>query len=356
MTHDEIFSFSAPLPTQPLEEPFVFSVIGAAHGHIYGMCRGLIEQGARLKAVYDQDPAVAAGFARDFPEVEIASAEDSIYDDPEIRLIVCAAVPVRRAEVGVRAMMAGKDFFVDKAPMITLEQVGLIRKTCSETGQKCFIFYGESIANESTVFSLDLIRRGVIGDVFHINGTAPHRLNALTRPDWFFRRSCTGGILTDLVCHQLHQFLEFADANTAAVDFSRVANYNHPQFPELDDFGDLDCTASNGITGHLQVDWFTPDGLRSWGDSRMVIQGTKGTIELRKNCDIARDSRGSNVYVVTEDGEFYENVTGKVSMPFFPNLIRDCINRTETAMNPQRALHAIELSIRAQTAALQRKG
>ena len=88
----------------------------------------------------------------------------------------------------------------------------------------------------------------------------------------------------------------------------------------------------------------------------MVIHGTKGTIELRKNCDIARDCRSSNVYVVTEEGEFYENVSGKVPVTYYSNLISDCLYRTDTAMNPERALTAIEIAIRAQMNALSRKG
>lgn len=355
MTHEEIFAYPAFRPSKPLTEPFGFAVIGAAHGHIYEMCNKLIREGAELKYLYDRDPLVLADLAKRYPQAQVCE-ENEILDKQDIRLIASAAVPARRADIGIRAMRAGKDYFVDKAPMTTLEQVAEVRRVCAETGRKCFVFYGESVSNESTVFALNLVRRGIIGDVFHVTGSAPHRLNLPSRPEWFFHRENTGGILIDLVCHQIHQYLEFADEDFARVDLGRVANHRHPQFPGFDDFGDADCTTPKGITGHFHVDWFTPDGLSTWGDSRMVIQGTKGTIELRKNCDIARDCRGSNVYVITEEGEFYENVTGKVPMHYFSNLISDCLNRTDTAMNPERAFAAIEIAIRAQMNALSRKG
>ena len=35
---------------------FSFAVVSLEHGHIYGMCNGLIEAGAELKWVYDPDP------------------------------------------------------------------------------------------------------------------------------------------------------------------------------------------------------------------------------------------------------------------------------------------------------------
>ena len=88
----------------------------------------------------------------------------------------------------------------------------------------------------------------------------------------------------------------------------------------------------------------------------MFIHGTKGTIEVRKNCDLARASGGNTVYVVTEEGEYFENVSGKVPITYFSRLISDCLNRTDTAMDPERAMTAIEIAIRAQMNALSRKG
>ena len=67
---------------------------------------------------------------------------------------------------------------------------------------------------------------------------------------------------------------------------SRIANYVHPQYPELDDFGDCAINGANGTTFYFHVDWFTPDSLRTWGDGRTIIIGTKGYIEIRKYVDV----------------------------------------------------------------------
>ena len=40
------------------------------------------------------------------------------------------------------------------------------------------------------------------------------------------------------------------------------------------------------MTGTMRLDWFTPDGLADWGDGRLFLVGTDGTLELRKNLDI----------------------------------------------------------------------
>ena len=348
MTHSEIFIYDSPPAKCPLKGEFAFAVVGLAHSHIFGMCKKLIDAGATLKYVYDEDDNLLNAFLKSFPGVTVCRCQEEAIEKDDIRLVVSAAIPVRRAEIGIKAMEAGKDFFVDKAPVISLEQLAAVDAVRQKTGRKYFIFYGESVCNESAVFARSLIKRGVIGDVFHINSTGPHRLNAPTRGDWFFRRENTGGILIDLVCHQIHQYLEFADTDEAVVDFARTANRFHRQYPGIDDFGDMDCTTSNGVTGHFQVDWFTPNGLSTWGDGRMVIQGTAGFIELRKYCDLARGNGGNHVYVVTNEGEFYENVTGKVYTSYFSDLIADCLNRTDNAMNTQRSLKAIEIAIRGQ--------
>ena len=119
----------------------------------------------------------------------------------------------------------------------------------------------------------------------------------------------------------------------------------------MDDFGDVMVTADNGAVAHLRVDWFSPGGINTWGDSRMFIEGTEGYIELRKNCNISSDSKPDHVFVATEEKVFYDNVNGKSANVFFNNLINDCIYRTDTAINPIRSFNAIKAAITAQNMA-----
>ncbi len=72
---------------------------------------------------------------------------------------------------------------------------------------------------------------------------------------------------------------------------STVGNFANPDKPGLQDFGDL-LLRSDNAQGYIRVDWYTPDGLPTWGDGRLMILGTEGYIELRKYVDIAgRDGR-----------------------------------------------------------------
>lgn len=335
----------------PVVKPgeFCIAAIALDHGHIYGMCNGLTEAGATLKWVYDPDPEKVKRFTAAFPEVKVASSEEEILNDPEVKLVCGAAVTSKRCELGLRVMAAGKDYFTDKAPLTTLAQLQAAKDMVKKTGKKYMVYYSERIHVEAAVFTGQLIEEGAIGKVIQVLGLGPHRLNAPSRPDWFFIKEYYGGILCDIGSHQIEQFLYYSGAKDAVVVKSQIANYNHPQYPELDDFGDAVLVADNGATNYFRVDWFTPDGLSTWGDGRTFILGTEGYIELRKYVNVGmNDGTSNHVFLVNGKGEYHFDVTGKVGYPFFGQLILDCINRTENAMTQEHAFKAAELSVKAQ--------
>lgn len=338
----------------PVVKPgeFFFSVIGLDHGHIFGMCNGLAEAGATMKFVYDPDPAKVERFRKAFPQAEAASSEAQVLKDAQTKLVAGAAVTSERCALGLRAMAAGKDYFTDKAPLTTLEQLADAKAMVAKTGKKYMVYYSERLHVEGAVFAGQLIERGAIGRVLQVIGLGPHRLTAPSRPAWFFQKEKYGGILCDIGSHQIEQYLYYSGAKDAAIVASQIANHNHPEYPELDDFGDAMLAGDNGTTNYFRVDWFTPDGLRTWGDGRTVILGTEGYIEQRKYINIADEqASGNHVFLVNGEGEQHFEVTGQVGYPYFGALILDCMNRTENAMTQEHAFKAAELCVKAQMAA-----
>jgi len=334
---------------------FKIAAIALDHGHINGMCNGLTEAGAEIKYVYDPDPEKMAAFVKMFPGAAKARSEDEIFLDPEVKLIAGAAVTNERCALGLRAMSAGKDYFTDKAPLTTLEQLAAAKAKVRETGRKYMVYYGERLHNEGAIFAGQLIEQGAIGRVIQVIGLGPHRLGAPGRPDWFFIKEKYGGILCDIGSHQIEQFLSYAGVEDARVAYSQVGNFNNPQYPELEDFGDATLVADNGATNYFRVDWFTPDGLSNWGDGRAFILGTEGFIEQRKYLNITTNDGGNQIYLANGKEETHFDVTGKVGYPFFGQLILDCINRTENAMTQEHAFKAAELCVRAQLQAVKIK-
>ncbi|MCP1630503.1 putative dehydrogenase [Citrobacter amalonaticus] len=333
---------------QPVVKPGEFIIAAAAldHGHIYGMCNGLTEAGATLKWVYDPDPAKVARFLQQFPQAQVADSLETILNDAMIDLVASAAIPSERCPLGLKVMAAGKDYFTDKAPLTTLEQLEDAKAMVAKTGRKYAVYYSERLHVESAVFAGELIRQGAIGRVIQTLGTGPHREGS-DRPDWFYERRYFGGILCDIGSHQIEQFLFYTGNSDAHIVASQVRNVNHPQYPQFEDFGDAMLAGDNGATGYFRCDWFTPGGLSTWGDGRLTLLGTEGYIEIRKYVDLTRGEQDV-VYLVNKEGEFRYPVAGKVGFPYFGQLILDCIQRTENAMTQEHAFKAAELCVKAQ--------
>ena len=331
---------------------FIFSATHLDHGHIYGMTNALLEAGGTLKYVYDPDPEKVARFMKAYPQAIAARTEEEALQDKDTHMICGAHITSERGALGLRVMDAGKDYFTDKAPFTTMTQLEAAKKKAAETGRKYMVYYGERIHCQAATMAGEMIAAGEIGDIIHVEGFGPHRLNAGSRPDWFFIKENYGGILCDIGSHQIEQYLYFAGEEDAKVTLSRIGNYATPQHPELDDFGDCMITGKKGTTNYFRVDWFTPDGLRTWGDGRTLIIGTKGYIELRKYINIGTEMEGGDhVFLVNGNSEKYYNAEG-AGYPFFGQLILDSLNRTETAMTQQHAFKAAELCLQAQAQAI----
>ncbi|MBJ9571124.1 Gfo/Idh/MocA family protein [Citrobacter braakii] len=333
---------------QPVVEPgeFVIAASSLDHGHIYGMCNGLIEAGATLKWVYDPDPLKIDQFLQHYPQAQVADSLETILNDREVRQVAGAAIPSERCPLGLKVMAAGKDYFTDKAPLTTLAQLEDAKAMVAKTGRKYAVYYSERLHVESAVFAGQLIHQGAIGRVMQTLGTGPHR-EGNGRPSWFYDKRYFGGILCDIGSHQIEQFLFYTGNSEAHIVASHVRNVNHPQYPQFEDFGDAMLAGDNGATGYFRCDWFTPQGLSSWGDGRLTLLGTEGYIEIRKYVDITRGEQDV-VYLVNKEGEFRYPVAGKVGFPFFGEFILDCLNRTENAMTQAHAFKAAELCVKAQ--------
>lgn len=336
----------------PVVKPgeFIFAATHLDHGHINGQCNGLTEAGGQLKWVYDADTAKAEQMAARYPGAKVAPSLEAILDDAEIKLVAAAAIPNLRGPLGCKIMEAGKDYFTDKTPFTELAQLEQARAVVAKTGRKYAVYYSERLHSESGMYATELVQQGVIGKVVQVIGLGPHRLGA-GRPDWFFKKEQYGGIICDIGSHQFEQFLTFSGATDATVTNATVANYANPEYPELEDFGEVNLIGDNGATNYIRVDWLTPKGLSTWGDGRTIILGTKGYIELRKYVDVGREKTGDHVYLVDEQGEHHQQVSGQVGFKFFGQLILDSLNRTENAMTQAHAFKAAELCLKAQAMA-----
>lgn len=321
-------------------------VMGIDHGHIFGMLTNMKAHGCTCVQYWTDGPAVTeAKFNQVFPEVLKVADRRAILDS-DVDMVLISAVPADRAALAIEAMEAGKDVMVDKPGCTTLEQLAAIKDCQARTGRIWSVNFSERFEVRSTTKASDLVASGAIGRVIQTLNIAPHKQNLKTRPDWYFERQRFGGILTDIGSHQVDQFLHFTGSTVINVAHALVENTTMPDKPGFQDFGEMTLVGDKGH-GYIRLDWFTPNGLPTWGDGRLFILGTEGTIELRKYTDIGQPHRKENLYLVNgEDNRFID--CNEVELPYFPRLIDDVQNRTETASSQAHMYLTMETAIRAQ--------
>lgn len=322
------------------------AAIGLTHNHIYGQVDCLLREGATLAGFWSDEEDVAKPFADKYPQAKRVNDRRELLDDPSIAMILTSAIPAKRAEIAIAAMRAGKDVMSDKPGMTSLAQLDEIKRVQAETKRIFSVCYSEHFETRSTVKAGELVLAGAIGQVVNTVGLGPHALNNNKRAPYFFDRKQYGGILCDIASHQVEQFLFFSGSSDAEIISASVANRTHPEYPGLQDVGDIHIKGPTA-TGYVRVDWFTPAGLGTWGDGRLTIVGSEGYIELRKYIDIGGRAGTDHLFLVDAKGTQRIDCSS-VDMPYGRQLIADVLNRTETAMPQARCYKAMELALAAQ--------
>jgi predicted dehydrogenase len=325
-----------------------FAAIGLDHRHVYDLTEGLIAVGAVCVGHDPEttDPRVLAGFRRRFPDVP-AVAREQLLDDPSIDFIVLCAVPRDRAAVAIEAMRRGKDVMVDKPGVTTQGQLAAVEAAVRETGRIWSVCLGR-LASPAVQAALSVARSGELGRLISLTSLAPHRLNRALRPAWFFDRDAYGGIINDIGVHSIDQFLAFADALDATVAASTIGCFGTPP-AGFEDFAEITLRSATMI-GTMRLDWFTPDGLPDWGDGRLFLVGTEGTLELRKNLDIEGRAGGDHMFVATKQRTRYEDCSA-LPVTYYRDFLDDVRDRNGAIMDNGRVFAVCRLALHCQATA-----
>jgi predicted dehydrogenase len=326
-----------------------FAVVGLDHRHVYDLTAGLVAAGA-VCAGHDPettDPRVLAGFRKRFPDVPAVS-RDRLLDDPSIDFIVLGSVPRDRAAVAIEAMRRGKDVMVDKPGVTTMEQLSAVEATVRETGRIWSVCLGR-LTSPSAQAALDVVRSGELGRLVSLTSLAPHRLNRALRPAWFFEREAYGGIINDIGVHSIDLFLAFAQASDATIAASTIGCFGTP--PQgFEDFAEI-TLRSETMTGTMRLDWFTPDGLPDWGDGRLFLVGTEGTLELRKNLDIEGRAGGDHMFVSNRQRTRYQDCSA-LPVTYYQDFLEDVRDRTGRMLDGGQVFAVCRLALRCQAQAV----
>lgn len=323
-------------------------VIGLDHPHGLMLAGRLWQAGATIAAFHATGGANVAAMRLLGPRAK-SRPIDAIVDDPGIDLVVTAAIPSERGDIAVRALRNGKHVVADKPGVTTLADLEAIDGALADTDRRWWVMFGERFENRAVAEACARARMGDIGQVVSVLGLGPHRLGAGGRPAWFWDPQATGGILVDIGSHQADQFLMATGATDVDVLSAQVGNVACPLHPTMQDIGQMVLSGAGAIGTH-RVDYLSPTGLKTWGDGRLMIVGTEGTLEVRTNVDVT--GRKGKEHLIAVDGRGVRRLDAKTSsVDWAKRLVADIVEGSDTFVPQDHVRRVSELTLRAQAAA-----
>ncbi|WNQ12547.1 Gfo/Idh/MocA family oxidoreductase [Paenibacillus aurantius] len=260
-----------------------FGIIGCQHPHIGNFISGMLKLGYTCAGIYEQENGELAGKLSETYGVPLVSDPESLLSSPEVEVIGCASINAEKIDVIEWCEKHGKHVMVDK-PVVTTDE-GLSRlKGVMDRGR---IQIGMLVAGRFSPLLYSLKKRidaGELGRLLSITTRKPHRLHPASRPAWHFSKERNGGIIIDLLIHDM-DLLRYLTGREISDLEGFIAKNGFPEYPDFYDSAGVQVYMEGGIAAQLYADWYTAGSSWTWGDCRIFVTGTKGSAELRLSGD-----------------------------------------------------------------------
>ena len=311
-----------PRPRSPAKDHIKFAAIGLDHAHIYGMTARRAARRRRAGVV----PLRGSGADRRLPQAvrrrEARRAKTKSSTTKSIQLVAGRADP-RPARAARRPRHEGRQGLSRRQARHHLARATRRRAQGRE---------GNEAQVRDHVFRASRSALGRVRGRAHQAGRdrqrradgeprAAPRERAAAGPSGSSTRRATAASSRTSARTRPTSSSIYTNSTKAKVVAAQTGNVAYPQYPKFEDFGDMVVTG-NGGTGYIRVDWYTPDGLPTWGDGRLFVLGTEGYIELRKYVNVATDIEGRQppVHRRQEAGALHRLQQG--ALPFGPQFVR----------------------------------
>jgi hypothetical protein len=109
------------------------------------------------------------------------------------------------------------------------------------------------------------------------------------------------------------------------------------------------CSRVRAIGTH-RVDYLSPSGLKTWGDGRLMIVGTEGTLEVRTNVDVA--GRKGKEHLIVTDAKGVRRIDCTVTkVDWAKRVVADVVDGSDTFVSQDHVRAVCDVTLRAQAAA-----
>lgn len=213
---------------------------------------------------------------RDLSLREYSSLEEMLSrEHPDI--LVSDGMFCRHAEDAIAALSAGIAVFCEKPVALSLQQLEALRGYIRPDGP---LFWAMQTSRYLDCFytAKQWVDQGAIGRIRMMNSQKSYKLG--TRPAFFSDRSLYGGTIPWVSIHAIDWMLWIAGRRCQRVASFQDSQENHGN-------GSMEMTAltimelEDGITAHVNTDYYRPQQAPTHGDDRLRIVGTNGILEVR---------------------------------------------------------------------------
>jgi predicted dehydrogenase len=187
------------------------------------------------------------------PDVEILGDAGAVLDDPRFAGVVIATPAETHAALARRALLAGKDVFVEKPLALRLEDGAEVVRLAQE--RRLILMVGHLLEYHPAIRQLHaLVDRGVLGRIRYLYS---HRLNLgkVRREE---------NILWSFAPHDIAVILRLAGEEP----FEVLATGGAYLQPNIADVTITQMLFDNGMRAHVFVSWLHP-----WKEQRLVVIG-----------------------------------------------------------------------------------
>ncbi len=192
----------------------------------------------------------------------------------------------------------------------------------------------------------DVVDSGELGRLVSAAGFRPHRLSPEGRPRWMFNDRKYGGVIVDLLCHDIDLFLWLARARPERVS-AREGSFRHRG---IADCGAVFLELKGGVTGLFRADWLTPRAYPAHGDCRFFVAGTEGSAELRFAGDPL--NVGGSELIVYSDHRAPEKAELPSDFPsFYEELARFVEGGPEPVLRSREVIESMRATVAARESA-----
>ena len=255
-------------------------VMGLHYGHIGGMFGSAAKaEDAELVGIVEADDDLYAKYTENRSVPRFTSLEEML-EGARPELVMEGLDHNEKAPFVEACAAAGAHVLLDKPLCRSMGEWEHIRAAVETRGIKMSMFF-TSRYHPPFVALREAIQAGELGDVVSLISTHPHKLGEWA-PQWYFDPEVYTGTFADLAGHGVDQVRWLTGADCVGVHAIGSSLRRHTGDRRFEaDHVQASYQMSSGACALLTADWLTPQDSPSFGDTRFILMGTRGSAHLR---------------------------------------------------------------------------